>query len=106
MLLDLLRFDQIDARQITILNAHAKTCKWLLKSPKYVDWLNVTKLGEHYSFLWIKGKPKTGKLTLIKFALANAHKIITDRIIISFFFNARGRDIEKSTIGAYWLLLL
>ncbi|KAH1913536.1 hypothetical protein KXV48_000615, partial [Aspergillus fumigatus] len=30
MLLDSLKFDQIDARQMTIKKAHTKTCKWLL----------------------------------------------------------------------------
>jgi len=106
MLLDSLRYDQIDARQMTIKNAHAKTCKWLLKDPKYVDWLNTTKLGEHHGFLWIKGKPGTGKSTLMKFALTNAYKTMEDMIAISFFFNARGRDLEKSTTGTYRSLLL
>jgi hypothetical protein len=30
-LVDSMRFDQIDARQMTIKRAHAKTCEWLLK---------------------------------------------------------------------------
>ncbi|XTI89669.1 hypothetical protein V2W45_1404203 [Cenococcum geophilum] len=106
MLFNSLRFDQIDARQMTIKNAHAKTCKWLLKNTEYVDWLDATKLGEHYGFLWIKGKPGTGKSTLMKYALANARKTMTDRIVISFFFNARGEGLEKSTIGTYQSLLL
>jgi len=106
MLLDSLRFDQIDARQMTIKNAHARTCKWLLKNDQYVDWLNATKLSEHHGFLWIKGKLGTGKSTLMKFALANTRKTIKDRIVISFFFNARGEDLEKSTIGTYRSLLL
>src|SRR6266700_7742302 len=72
MLLDSLAFDQIDMRQITIKNAHAKTCKWLLKNPEYLDWLNATKLDEHHGFLWIKGKPGAGKSILMKFALTNA----------------------------------
>ncbi|XTI84190.1 HET-domain-containing protein [Cenococcum geophilum] len=99
MLLDSLRFNQIDERWMTIKKAHAKTCKWLLEKSEYLDWLNATKLGEHYGFLWIKGKPGTGKLTLMKFALANARKMMTDRIVISFFFNARGMGLKKSTIG-------
>ncbi|KAF1951903.1 HET-domain-containing protein [Byssothecium circinans] len=105
-LLDSLRFDQIDARQMTIKNAHAKTCKWLLTKPEYIDWLDTTRLGEHHGFLWIKGKPGTGKSTLMKFALANARRLMKDRTIISFFFNARGEDLEKSTIGTYRSLLL
>ena len=106
MLVDSLRFEQIDSRQMTIKNAHAKTCKWLLKNSEYVDWLDATKLSEHHGFLWIKGKPGTGKSTLMKFALAVARKTMKDMIIISFFFNARGEELEKSTIGAYRSLLL
>lgn len=105
-LLDSLRFDQIDARQMTIKNAHAKTCKWLLQAPQYVDWLEHSKLDEHHGFLWIKGKPGTGKSTLMKFALVNARKKMKDKIVISFFFNARGDNLEKSTIGMYQSLLL
>lgn len=104
ILLGSLRFNQIEARQATIKNAHAKTCEWLLTKPEYIDWLNTTNLGEH-GFLWIKGKPGTGKSTLMKFALAHARKL-KDRTIISFFFNARGEDMEKSTLGAYRSLLL
>jgi hypothetical protein len=86
---------------MTIKTAHAKTCKWLLKKSEYLDWLDVTKQGEHHSFLWIKGKLATEKSTLMKFAFANARKVMKDRIVISFFFNARGVDLEKSTIRMY-----
>ncbi|KAF2685037.1 hypothetical protein K458DRAFT_430639 [Lentithecium fluviatile CBS 122367] len=106
ILLDSLRFDQIDARQTSIKNAHTKTCKWLLKRPEYIGWLATTKLGEHHGLLWIKGKPGAGKSTLMKFSLANARKTMKDRTVISFFFNARGADMEKSTIGTYRSLLL
>jgi len=105
-LLDSLRFNQIDARQMTIKNVHAKTCKWLLKKSEYLDWFDGAKLGEYHGFLWIKGKPGTEKLTLIKFALANARETVKDRRVILFFFNARGEDLEKSTIGTYQSLLL
>jgi ankyrin repeat protein len=106
ILLDTLRFDQINARQMTIKNGHAKTCKWLLKMPEYLDWLDINKLAEHHGFLWIKGKPGTGKSTLMKFVHAHARKTMKDKIIISFFFNARGEDLEKSTAGMYRSLLL
>ena len=106
MLLEPLKFDQINARQMTIKKAHAKTCNWLLKKPEYLNWLDVTKLGEHHGFLWIKGKPGAGKSTIMKFAHADARTKMKDRIVISFFFNARGVDLEKSTIGMYRSLLL
>jgi hypothetical protein len=91
-----LRFKQIDARQMTIKTAHAKTCRWLLKSKQYLNWLDKTKLGEHHGFLWIKGNAGTGKSTLMKFALVNARKTMKDHTVLSFFFNARGEEIEKS----------
>jgi ankyrin repeat protein len=103
--LDSLRFDQIDARHATIKTAHAKTCKWLFSKSKYQDWLDVNNISEHHGFLWIKGKPGTGKSTIMKFAYANAKKTVRDAIIISFFFNARGEHLEKSTLGMYRSLL-
>jgi ankyrin repeat protein len=105
-LLDSLGFEQVDARQMTIKTAHAKTCRWLLRSEQYLNWLDTTKVGEHHGFLWIKGKAGTGKSTLMKFALVNARKTMKDHIVLSFFFNARGEDTEKSTVGTYRSLLL
>jgi ankyrin repeat protein len=103
--LDSLRFNQIDARHATIKTAHAKTCKWLLKKCEYKDWLDENKVPDHHGFLWIKGKPATGKSTMMKFAYANAKKAMRDTVVISFFFNARGEHLEKSTLGMYRSLL-
>ncbi|KAF4466642.1 Pfs NB-ARC and Ankyrin domain [Fusarium albosuccineum] len=105
-LLESLRFDQIDSRHETIKKAHAKTCKWLLQKSEYLDWLDPSKLDNHHGFLWIKGKPGAGKSTLMKFALNNARTRMKNRIVIAFFFNARGDILEKSTIGMYQSLLL
>ncbi|TVY12599.1 Vegetative incompatibility protein HET-E-1, partial [Lachnellula arida] len=103
--LDSLRFNQIDARHATIKTAHTKTCKWLLTQCEYQDWLDDNKVSDHGGFLWIKGKPATGKSTMMKFAYANAKKSMRDTTIISFFFNARGEHLEKSTLGMYRSLL-
>lgn len=101
-----LYFEQIGARHLTIRNAHAKTCKWLLENQAYLDWLDPSNLESHHGFLWIKGKAGIGKSTLMKFALTNAQKKMKDKKIISFYFNARGEDLEKCTIGMYRSLLL
>jgi ankyrin repeat protein len=106
MLMDSLRFEQIDARHTTIKRAHAKTCKWLLSNDQYRNWLDSEKLIEHRGFLWIRGKPGAGKSTLMKFALADARKTKAADVVIAFFFNARGDDMEKSTLGMYRSLLL
>ncbi|KAH8727792.1 hypothetical protein GQ44DRAFT_676730, partial [Phaeosphaeriaceae sp. PMI808] len=106
LLLESLRFDQIDARQLSIRNAHTKTCRWILRKSEYLDWLNKIKLKNHRGFFWIKGKPGTGKSTLMKFIVANIRKTMKGTTVIAFFFNARGEDMEKSTVGAYQSLLL
>ncbi|KAJ8112110.1 hypothetical protein OPT61_g5438 [Boeremia exigua] len=105
-LLESLKFDQIDARQMTIKMAHAKTCKWLLEDDQYLQWNDVTKSVEHHGFLWIKGKAGTGKSTLMKFACSDARRTMRDRAVLSFFFNARGEELEKSTSGVYRSLLV
>ncbi|CAG8949960.1 hypothetical protein HYFRA_00004292 [Hymenoscyphus fraxineus] len=105
--LDSLAFNQIDARHATIKSAHAKTCRWFLKTHQYQDWLDASKIPDHHGFLWIKGKPATGKSTIMKFTHSVVKKTreTAGTVIISFFFNARGDDLEKSTIGMYRALL-
>jgi hypothetical protein len=102
---DSLKFGQINARHTTIKRAHARTCKWLTTKDEYLDWRNPSKITEHNGFIWFKGKPGTGKSTLMKFALDQAQKAMKDEIILSFFFNARGEELEKSTAGMYRSLL-
>ncbi|RYN25492.1 hypothetical protein AA0115_g7519 [Alternaria tenuissima] len=105
-LMDSLRFDQIDARYATIKNAHAKTCKWLLRKSEHTEWLDPTRLSSHHGFLWIKGKPGTGKSTLMKFSFGQASKSRKSNVVIAFFFNARGETLEKTIVGMYRSLLL
>ncbi|KAF4632474.1 hypothetical protein G7Y89_g5651 [Cudoniella acicularis] len=100
-----LKFDQINTHEATIKKAHSKTCEWILSKPGYKDWLDFNKVAENHGFLWIKGKPGTGKSTIMKFAHGNAKRTLTDIIVISFFFNAHGENLEKSTCGMYRSLL-
>ncbi|KAN0072914.1 hypothetical protein V8E54_009028 [Elaphomyces granulatus] len=107
-LIDLLQFDQIDARLMTLKTAQAKTCRWFLHKPEYTDWMCVEKLQDHHGFLWIKGKPGAGKSILMKFLFSNAKDSAManpNTLVISFFFNARGDHLEKSTVGLYRSLL-
>ncbi|KAK7900982.1 hypothetical protein LTR67_003268 [Exophiala xenobiotica] len=111
-----LRFGQIDARHATIQDAQTETCSWLLDQPEYQDWLDSNKLSQHHGFFWIKGNPGTGKSTIMKFALAHMKSKTTGKnamertgnnetIVIKFFFNARGEELEKSVLGMYRSLL-
>ena len=103
-LLESLQYHAMDARYATIKTAHTRTCRWLLKEPNYRDWLDMNKTVEHHGFLWIRGKPGSGKSTLMKFAVGSARKAKTETVV-SFLFNARGEELEKSTLGMYQSLL-
>lgn len=103
--LDRLKFDQINARHTTSKTAYTKTCKWLLNIPQYQEWLDDDKILDYHGFLWLKGKPGANKSTLMKFAYANVKKVMVHIIVISFFFNARGEDLEKSALEMYRSLL-
>ncbi|KAI0802781.1 hypothetical protein GGR55DRAFT_406545 [Xylaria sp. FL0064] len=105
-ILETLDFPQTGAHQITIKKQHAEACLWFLETTQYADWIDDNKLGNHYGVLWIKGKPGSGKSTLMKFMLSHARRSMKGTTIISFFFNFSGYELQKSTIGLYRSLLL
>ncbi|KAI1852800.1 hypothetical protein JX266_002341 [Neoarthrinium moseri] len=106
-LLESLRFDQIDARRQSTMTAHSNTCRWFLQTDTFKKW---EENSQDDNFLWIKGKPGAGKSTLMKFLLSEISKRVRRRgrkeALISFFFNARGHELEKSTAGLYRSLVL
>jgi ankyrin repeat protein len=105
-LVDSLQFAQIDDRFLNISLNYGNTCKWLLQTPEFLAWLDPNKLREHNGFFWIKGKPGCGKSTLMKFLFGEVKRSLGNSILLSFFFNARGDELEKSTIGLYRSLLV
>ncbi|CAG9972245.1 unnamed protein product [Clonostachys byssicola] len=100
-----LEFDQMDDRFQQIKRPHLRTCNWLLGTDKYSAWMEPGKIRQHGGFLWIKGKPGSGKSTMMKFIFESSWKQRRDQAILSFFFNARGHDLEKSTAGLYRSIL-
>lgn len=103
--LDALSFEQLEARQDIIKTAHATTCEWLLSKSEYLDWQSDDKVPEHHGFLWIKEKLGAGKSTIMKSANINSKKFTEGSAVISYFLNARGESLEKSTVGLYRSLL-
>jgi ankyrin repeat protein len=101
-----LRFDVMDSRLATIGIVHRDTCSWLYIRPEYLRWQDPGARASHHGFLWIKGKPGAGKSTLMKHALQHTQSLgQRDITTISFFFNARGHELEKTTEGMYRSLL-
>lgn len=109
-LIERLQFDRIYTRRLGMETTHQETCKWLLDDPVYKQWLDPARITEHNGFLWIKGSPGAGKSSIMNFAYSNAKDTMDNTIVISFFFNARGEDLEKSTVGMYrslvWQLVM
>ncbi|KAL7765148.1 hypothetical protein ACKLNR_003064 [Fusarium oxysporum f. sp. zingiberi] len=103
-----LDFEQIDARKLTIKAAHSKTCRWFLKHPDYLSWIDPQQTSQHHGFLWIRGKPGAGKSTIMKFIYQESKKkdLEHQSLTASFFFNARGELLEKTVSGMYRSLLL
>ncbi|KAK0940939.1 hypothetical protein LTR29_007497 [Friedmanniomyces endolithicus] len=105
-LLASLSFDQMDSRHATIDDAQRTTCEWILTHPDYMAWNDQELQHLRQGILWIVGKPGAGKSTLTKFAHAQAvNSKPEDETVLSFFFNARGDDLEKTTLGMYRSLL-
>ncbi|KAH7325656.1 hypothetical protein B0I35DRAFT_493569 [Stachybotrys elegans] len=107
-LLKSLDFPQIDARKTNIGSTYARTCRWLLTHPAYLEWLEPAKQSQNHGFLWMRGKPGAGKSTMMKFAYLNTKKKYENpsTAVASFFFNARGDYLEKSIAGMYRSLLM
>jgi len=96
VLLDSLRFDEMDSRLLSVKNTYAKTCMWLINHREYVAWLDPKQADDNHNLLWIYGKAGVGKSTLVKFAMQNAQKTMRDAAVISFFFTAHGTELERS----------
>lgn len=105
-LLASLDFEQMGSGRSTIKDAETATCNWFLEHQTYVAWNDFAAQHENHGFLWLMGNPGAGKSTLVKFA--HAHAIRTRRpngIVLAFYFNAGGHELEKSTTGMYRSLL-
>lgn len=104
-LLEALGFVEMEDRLATIARAHAETCQWLFEKAEYKAWRDPAMRHTHHGFLWIKGKPGTGKSMLMKCAYNKGLQELDGGIVISFFFNARGVPLQKSTVGMYRSLM-
>ncbi|KAH7024704.1 uncharacterized protein B0I36DRAFT_249958, partial [Microdochium trichocladiopsis] len=105
--LESLFFEQIDARLDGVSDPHDDTCAWILETDAYLGWQDPKQQLAHHGFLWVRGKAGVGKSTIMKFLCSTARKESLDRneIVLSFFFHARGGDLEKSTIGMFRSIL-
>lgn len=97
-----LTFPDIDRRWHLIDTAEQGTCKWIFSHAEYVKWDK-----EDRKFIWIKGKPGSGKSTLMK-RLSEVQIDscrTTGACVAKFFINGRGDAMEYTMHGLLRALL-
>ncbi|KAL8356455.1 hypothetical protein RB601_001653 [Gaeumannomyces tritici] len=98
-----LAFPQMHDRSHNVERAAKGTCEWLLRHKTFQEWTAC-----HRGLLWIQGKPGSGKSTLLKHAFnhrTRASASRKDTVVLSFFFHARGDELQKSPLGLFRSLL-
>lgn len=98
-----LAFPEMNSRSEDIDDPARGTCKWLLEHEQYNAWA----AGDG-GLLWIKGKPGSGKSTVLRNALRNSQSsphMSKDSLILSFFYHGRGSELQRTPIGLYRSLL-
>jgi hypothetical protein len=82
--------------------AHTGTCGWIARHPCYTAWLE-----EGSGILWVKGKPGSGKSTLMEFLLRDFEQqaVYKESLPLSFFLHGRGTPLQKSRLGMFRSLL-
>jgi hypothetical protein len=56
-------------------------------------------LSANNGVLWLKGKPRAGKSTLMKHVFNHCKEAFIGQLLIAYFFNARGDVLEKTYMG-------
>lgn len=97
-----LAYAEMTSRQHNIHSEMQGTCQWILTDPVFVAWKACDNINSHNGLLWIKGKPGAGKSVMMKKILRTVQneKLATESIA-SFFFNARGSELERSILGMF-----
>ena len=98
-------FKQMGFRQADIDPAYAETCQWIFEEERFLRWRDPAFRSSNHGVLWIKGKPGSGKSTMMKCIFEYLERS-PDCTVVAFFFNARGNALEYSVEGCYRSLLL
>jgi ankyrin repeat protein len=95
ILLDCLKsfaFPEMRYRQDEVQDTRADSCDWILEHKAYKSWIS-----HQHGLLWIKGKPGSGKSTLMKrIYKENATQA---NIRLAFFFHRRGVQLQQTSMG-------
>ena len=107
-----LNFPELQNREFDITNPVESTATWLFDNQDYLDWSNwdVPHSSSRRGLLWLKGKPGSGKSTLMKESLrrvkSNRLGISSSVCIAGYFFTSRTNvALQKTPLGLFRTLL-
>jgi ankyrin repeat protein/Cdc6-like AAA superfamily ATPase len=103
--MEALAFRRMEYREMAVEHAYATTCQWIFKEEAFLKWRDPAFRETNRGIFWIKGKPGSGKSTLMKCVLEHIRREQGACTTASFFFNARGGTLEKTVEGCYRTLL-
>lgn len=88
----------MESRSQDIDTATPGTCEWFFRHDAYTSWKESDR-----GLLWIKGRPGSGKSTLIQYALSRiqAERDQNNEVILSFFFHGRGAELQRTLLGLF-----
>lgn len=88
-----LSFHQMSFRLSAIDPAYVETSQWVLETAEFQQWCD-RPLHSDPNIFWLKGKPGTGKSTIMKTLVKHLEGREGKSIVLSFFFNARGQPLS------------
>ncbi|KAK6088470.1 ankyrin repeat-containing protein [Seiridium cupressi] len=104
--LSTLYFPTMIQRHRNIRDALTNTCIWFQNSERYRTWYSRDNIKDDHGLLWLKGKPGSGKSTLMKDAFVRIQQTeLSLATVAGFFFNARGSVLERTPLGLFRSLL-
>lgn len=98
----------MDHRRLSLARPAKGTCSWLFEHNVYQNWFHGGDEDRDEGLLLLRGKPGAGKSVLMNeaFRRASTGKHKSPFRTAAFFFNAKGDELESSTMGLYRSLLV
>ena len=99
--LDSLGYTEMKFRRQEIRKAYSNSCAWVFRNESYIRWGN-----ENRGLLWIRGKPGSGKSTLMKRILESFdEQRPQQQLRLYFFFHRRGNSLQYTQTGMFRTIL-
>jgi hypothetical protein len=93
-----LKYERMSARYFGLKTGLAQTCEWLYDTVEYTSWRDRSEMDAHHGCLWIKGKPGSGKTTLMKTVVDTDKKRLGRGAVICHFFHRGSNEVSADNM--------